>query len=79
MACVLSLWLTMATWISAVVGLGSTWIGGLGLLVMALMAPMNGFAGFCYVQTFFLNGFCWVQTYFLNGFAGDGSDGFEWV
>ena len=43
MACFLSLWLTAATWIGAVVGLGSAWIGGLGLL---LMAPMNGFAGF---------------------------------
>ena len=29
---------------------------------------LNGFAGFC-----------WVQTYFLNVFASDGSDGFEWV
>ena len=71
MACVLSLWLTVAKWINAVVGLGSAWIGRLGLLVIA---PMNGFAGF---KHFFLNGFCWVQTYFLNGFAGDGFDGFD--
>ena len=43
MTCVLSLWLTVAKWIDAVVGLGSAWIGRLGLLVIA---PMNGFAGF---------------------------------